>query len=244
MNSINFYNKFHKKTKVQEKIIDENNFTYKLLTKDLSKLLERKNKLRILDYGCGVGTLSFYSSSFGHKVTGVDISPSAINAVENNLKNIQLKNITFFTLEKFISKKNEFDLIICSEVIEHVEDDRALIKIFHSLLNEDGILFLTTPSKNAPLVKLGLTANFDKKVGHLRRYDKRIISKLFLEEGFKITNIVEREGVIRNSLFVIPVFGFLVKFVKGPFVNLITLVDNLTIPIFGASDIVVTAVKK
>lgn len=57
MGLINFYNNFHKKSAAQNKLIFEDNFTYRLVISVLNKFATRKN-MKVLDYGCGKGTLS------------------------------------------------------------------------------------------------------------------------------------------------------------------------------------------
>lgn len=57
MGLINFYNNFHKKSVAQNKLISEDNITYRLVISVLNKFATRKN-MKVLDYGCGEGTLS------------------------------------------------------------------------------------------------------------------------------------------------------------------------------------------
>ncbi len=52
------HEKFHASTSIQKKIIDKNNFTYRLILDELSQHVEPGNT--ILDIGCGAGTLCFY----------------------------------------------------------------------------------------------------------------------------------------------------------------------------------------
>ena len=96
--------------------------------------------------------------------------------------------------------KDRFDLIICSEVLEHLQDDmKALLKM-NILLKDNGGIIVSVPSVNAPLYKLGLAEKFDKRVGHLRRYSLNQIVSLIEKAGFKIEETYKTEGVIRNCL--------------------------------------------
>ena len=69
---------YHQKTKAQHKIIDEGNFTYRVILSIINKYL--KGTKKVLDIGCGAGTLDFYLANKGHNVTGIDISEKAIEA--------------------------------------------------------------------------------------------------------------------------------------------------------------------
>src|SRR3989337_2923542 len=228
-----FYDLFHKSSSLQTKLVSEKNFTYRIVFSILNQVLRNKNNLDILDFGCGSGTLSLYFASKVNNVVGIDISPKVIRTAKASASRLDLrKELNFFTLNegKRKIKGQRFDLILCIEVLEHIK--------------KSGYLILSTPSKNAPLYKIGLTKNFDKRVGHLRRYNLKSLEKVFLRANLKVKDSKKTEGIIRNSLFVIPFLGRFIKFLKGPLSDLFTFLDQLTIPLLGESDIFVVAQKK
>ena len=237
------HEKYHRKTNSQCKIIGKNNFTYRFILSFLDKYLRRG--MKILDIGCGAGTIDFYFANKGYEITGIDISDRAISSSIETAKKLGLKNVSFrvvdFPKDKVTGK---FDFVIFSEVIEHLEDDKIALTEINKLLNPQGILFLSTPSINAPLHRLGLTKKFDKEVGHLRRYEKKQLLNILESAGFKVLEIKKNEGIIRNFLFVNPIAGKLVQFIKFYISNTVTFIDNLTIPIFGNSNWIVVARKK
>lgn len=242
MASIN-YNKFHINTERQTKIITDNNFTYRLLLKEINKYIKSKSK--VLDIGCGAGTISFYFSGKVSSVLGIDISERAIESATQSAHVLGLKNAKFETME-FPNKspKGRFDFIIFTEVIEHLEDDNKAIKQITKSLNENGILLLSTPSKNAPLHRLGYAKGFDNRVGHLRRYGANQLVLMCKDNGLEVLEIKKIEGIIRNFLFLSPVAGKLVRFVKFYISDLVTFIDNLTVPILGESNIIIVAKKR
>ncbi|OGM32975.1 hypothetical protein A3D01_05625 [Candidatus Woesebacteria bacterium RIFCSPHIGHO2_02_FULL_39_13] len=242
-----FYDLFHKSSSLQTKLVSEKNFTYRIVFSILNQVLRNKNNLDILDFGCGSGTLSLYFASKGNNVVGIDISPKVIRTAKASASRLDLrKELNFFTLNegKRKIKGQRFDLILCIEVLEHIKNDEVLLRFFSSHLKKSGYLILSTPSKNAPLYKIGLTKNFDKRVGHLRRYNLKSLEKVFLRANLKVKDSKKTEGIIRNSLFVIPFLGRFIKFLKGPLSDLFTFLDQLTIPLLGESDIFVVAQKK
>lgn len=242
-----FYNIYHRDSKVQYSIIKSDNFTYRGAIKIIDKLIKNNKSLKILDYGCGVGTLSLYLADKGHFLTGVDISSNAINSAKKNSRAIGLeKNSKFYTLNEWnnLKKSNYYDLIISLEVIEHVENDRYLLKSFNDYLKHNGYLLLSTPTTNAPLYRLGLLQKFDKDVGHLRRYEISNLLAMITDCGFKIISSTKTEGIIRNSFFVSTKLGIFIKFFKGPISNIVSWLDNLTIHLFKESNIHVLASKK
>jgi len=246
MSQKNLYEFFHEKSSGPKKIIKENNFTYRNLIKILEIYLIKSKKMAILDIGCGTGTIVFYLANKGHNIYGIDISKKAIKIANNNLNFFKLKGEIKF-LRKDIQKSNlqdkKFDLILCSEVIEHVENDKKLIQKIYKFLKTNGILIISVPSKNAPLYRFGKATQFDKRAGHLRRYLVKDLKKILNIGGLKILEYKKTEGVLRNFLFLNNFFGKFIRFIKGPIVELVSFIDNIFIYLFGESQIFIVAKK-
>lgn len=241
------YEDFHKQTKLPKSVIKENNFTYFHLIKNINKFAPEslKNKT-VLDFGCGVGTISFYLANKGGKVLGIDISNLGIQAARAGAKKLRLKNNVEFVqkpTKNLRLKRNNFDVVICSEVIEHVPDDLNLIREFYKVLKSEGILILSTPSKNAPLYQWGLATNFDKKVGHLRRYTANELKKMLNLVGFKVLDVSFEEGLLRNLFFLKWPFNRVIKFIRGPLVIIFTFIDNICVKMIGESQIFIVGKK-
>ncbi len=241
----NFYDIYHIKPVLQKRIIDKNNFTYKNILKVISHYSNGRN--RILDIGCGVGTIDFFLAKNGKRVDGIDISENAIRIASANSKLFDLaKQITFRKMD-FPNEfpKQKYNFIICCEVIEHLADDRLAIKRFNQLLMKKGRAFISTPSKNSVLFRLGLTKQHDEWAGHLRRYTAEELTRLLGNSGFSIIYIDKRQGLLRESLFMFPPLGIIVRLAnRFAFIgNLITYTDNFLLKIFGESDVEIVAEK-
>lgn len=239
------YEKYHLNRKFMKRIIGEQDFTYRTLIHFFKKY--KVNKARVLDVGCGVGTIDFYLANLGNFVIGLDISQNAIVIARQNAINLKLsKRVKFYKLD-FPTKipKGKFDVIVCSEVLEHLLFDELAVQKIQSLLNKGGIVIASSPSQNSPLYKLGRLNEFDKKVGHVRRYSEQSFKGLFEKTGLQVLETMKTEGIFRNFLFTNSFGGFLLKIVnKFQISGLVTLLDNLTIPVFGESDIYLVARKK
>ncbi len=236
------HNAYHSKIKSQSKIISSKNFTYRNLIDVIIGYI--KPEMKILDIGCGAGTLDFYLAGKVKNIQGIDISKKAVASCNATKRNLGIKNVNFsirYFPEEIVNGK--FDLIIFTEIIEHLEDDKLALKKMNKMLSKNGLLFLSTPSQHAPLHRLGLAKEFDKRVGHIRRYDKKELISLIKKSGFKIKEINETEGIIRNFLYVNQPAGKLVRFIKFFLSDIVTYVDNMTIPIFGASNYIIIAEK-
>ena len=94
-----FYDNYHKKNNNFYKVIKRNNFTYyEIIRFFYSKILPKLanlSKLKILDIGCGVGTMALYFGSLGIIVRGIDISSRAIKIAKNAKDHLKFKNVSF-----------------------------------------------------------------------------------------------------------------------------------------------------
>lgn len=240
---INKYEVFHKNTSAQFKIIPKNNFTYRHIVSFIDKYSVSKKK--VLDIGCGAGTLCFYVANKGVKVLGIDISSKAIASCQESAGILGLDKLAKFKVVNFPQEQvnTKFDLVIFTEVIEHLPDDKLALEKIFNMLNKGGVVIITTPSLNAPLYKLGYARGFDERVGHLRRYTIDSLSKVCEDSGFKVIETKKNEGILRNFLFLNPHAGKLVRFIKFFMSDIVTQIDNCLIPIFGESNIIVIAKK-
>ncbi len=239
----NVHELFHTKTGIHEKIVSANNFTYRHIIELIDKYVSPG--MKVLDIGCGSGTLTFYMANKGIKVLGIDISNKSVEKCKESAEFLKLQNLTSFKTMDFPDRSpgGLFDFVLLTEVIEHLENDNLAIKKIHALLKPRGILLLTTPSRNAPLFRLGLADTFDKKVGHLRRYTLSELEKKLTKQGFTILEKKKKEGILRNFLFINPIAGKSIRFIKFFISDLVTLLDTLSLWIFGESNIYIVAKK-
>jgi len=236
--------RYHRGSKIQTKIISARNFTYRILLLTIEKYL--KPNSNVIDLGCGVGTLDFYIASRNCSVVGIDVSKNAIKKAKESAQVLGLQKKMEFVAEEAETYKSikKYDLILMTEIIEHVVDDNKLLIRFHRLLNNGGILILSTRSSNAPLFKLGLSKFHDVRVGHLRRYSAANLGKIFKTAKYKIIESLATEGILRDFLFSFP-------FVGGPiirianksiiFANLLTFLDDILLRFLGESQIIIVA---
>lgn len=237
------YEDFHEKTSVQKKIISKNNFTYRYILRFIDKYVVGKK--RVIDVGCGAGTLCFYIANNEIEVLGIDVSSKAINACQESSRILGLDQFAKFKVVNFPkeSMDGKFDLVILTEVIEHLRDDKLALEKIFSMLNKGGVAIITTPSLNAPLYRIGYANSFDKKVGHLRRYTVKSLTKKCETCGFEVIETEKVEGGLRNFLFLNPFAGKFIRYIKFFISDIVTFIDNSLIPIFGESNIIVIVKK-
>lgn len=116
------------------------------------------NGLKCLDIGCGGGILSEPMSRLGAIVTGIDPSEMAIqSAIAHSRKSrldIDFKCMSTGDLIKS-GLDNQFDIIIASEVIEHVSNRALFLSDIAKLCKPGGLVVFTTINKSILGVLLG-----------------------------------------------------------------------------------------
>lgn len=237
---------YHKGDKLQKRIITPKNYTYRTLVEVLDKYI--KGKIKILDLGCGVGTLDFYLASRGSKVTGVDQSKIAINMARKNANTLGVEKNTKYFQKNILNfgSKEKFDAVMLFEVVEHLPDDVKVIVNAKKLLKKNGLLFISTRSINAPLSRIRLTKKHDKRVGHLRRYTLEGLAKIVSNSGFRSVYKVNKEGFFKELIFSYS-FGSSLVHVANKFEivsDILTFFDNILMNLFGESQVIIVAKKK
>jgi 2-polyprenyl-3-methyl-5-hydroxy-6-metoxy-1,4-benzoquinol methylase len=103
-------------------------------------------KINILEVGCGFGYLTYALIKCGYNAKGIDVSKTAItDAIKRfgeHYYNVDVEKYARTTTERY-------DIIVATEVIEHVPDVISFLTSLKSLLKHSGKIILTTPNKSA-----------------------------------------------------------------------------------------------
>jgi len=223
-----------------KRIISKKDFTYRNIVGVLDKFCRGKN---VLDIGSGVGTLDLYLAQKGRQVTGIEISQRAVDIARQSQRLLGINKIKFIRGDFFqLKTREQFPFVICSEVLEHLSNEQQAINKIYRLIKPEGLLLITVPSQNAPLIKLGAIKKFDQVSGHLRRYTLDSLRLLLEKNQFKVIYTQKTEGLVRNSLYVFRL-NLIIKLAnKFPFISdLITWLDNITLKLLGESQIIIVA---
>jgi len=104
--------------------------------------------LKILDIGCGGGLLCEPLSRLGAEVTGIDPSKDNIEVAQLHSREMNLNIKYIHSSPEQLNFKNEFDVILSMEVVEHVSNINLFIKNCSKVINKNGIMFIATINKN------------------------------------------------------------------------------------------------
>ncbi|MFA6636816.1 MAG: class I SAM-dependent methyltransferase [Candidatus Omnitrophota bacterium] len=147
---------------------------------DMLKIACGKNS-RILDTGCGRGNLLFEMDRAGFfNLEGSDFSEESL-AISKQKFTGRLFRADLTNLRDFAS--GGYDAVICSEVLEHIEDDISAMRNLNSLLKPGGILIISAPFNP------DMWSEQDDFAGHVRRYSEGEAEEKLRLAGFMVENI-------------------------------------------------------
>lgn len=162
---------------------------------------------KLLDVGCGSGSLMFEAKEKFNEVYGIDISPTRIEeAKKSAVEKFGENNKLYFSVcnlnERIDFPDGMFDAVTCTAVIEHVFDPYFVVSEIHRVLNKDGILIVEVPNIaylrhriHLLFGKLPVTSSpYNWKEigwdgGHLHYFTKETFCRLLEESGFKILKV-------------------------------------------------------
>jgi 2-polyprenyl-6-hydroxyphenyl methylase/3-demethylubiquinone-9 3-methyltransferase len=116
-----------------------------------------KSNVRIADIGCGGGLLSEGLSRLDYDVVGFDLSAELIKVAKDHADLSRL-NIKYETADKYKDYKEDFDVIICLEVLEHVDDINDFVSNIVGMGKKDAIFIFSTINRTIPsffITKIG-----------------------------------------------------------------------------------------
>lgn len=130
---------------------------------------------RILDVGCGTGTMLQYLAHYGD-VLGIDADEEAVRFChERGVEQVQQVTTAMLPFPAAT-----FDLITILDVLEHIEDDRGTLRELHRVLRPGGTLLLAVPAYRF------LWGPQDEISGHKRRYMAGEIRERLTTAGFRL----------------------------------------------------------
>ncbi len=152
----------------------------------------------VLDVGAGSGI-------FSRQLLGDDICKSAICVDPNYVEETQeLHNGKKISFVKSIDNTTQ-KLVLMMDVLEHVEDDVALLKSYSDSMPDDGVILITVPAFQF------LWSGHDVFLEHYRRYDIKAIEETIIAAG--LTPVKSR--YFFGSLFPVIAAMRLIKNITG-----------------------------
>ena len=153
---------------------------------------------RVLDIGCGTGSATLIVNQ-GKKNDVVCIEPDPERAARAQARQLHVHVGSLD--ESFNRLYGQFDVVMMSDVLEHLPDPSTMLESIHTTLAPDGILLLSVPNVAHWSVRLSLlVGSFEyaptgiRDATHLRWFTARTIRRLVEESGFEVLKFAETAG--------------------------------------------------
>ena len=148
------------------------------------------NEPEILDYGSGVGANLSILKKFSKNVDAYEPNSEMHKLIKEKYKVNVINKI-----------EKKYDLIFLTDVIEHIEDDKAQMKNIVDLLKNNGHLLITVPAYQF------LFSEKDKMLHHFRRYNKKTLLNI-------LPNNIQIEKISYFNFFLFFPIAFTILFFK------------------------------
>lgn len=137
-----------------------------------------RRDLNLLDIGCGAGNMIHHLSEFG-RVQGIEVDPRPVKMAHARGYDVRQADAT----QRIPFSDASFDLVTALDVIEHVDDDAAILREAARVLRPGGLLLVTTPAFQF------LWSHNDVLNAHKRRYTAGELARRVEAAGLRIRRV-------------------------------------------------------
>lgn len=212
----------------------------------LEKAVKSKNSrdFSVVDLGCGDGSLLFSLQKRGlfsnaEKIVGVDLSPERIKNLRENVKNVI--GIASDACNVKELENEVFDVVISSQLIEHLPNDIDLLQEIRRLLKRDGVAYISSViKKRYGFYIYRSKRGFRLDPTHVREYSSKEVFLNLLERS-RLKTLKYRIKIVKYPLSDLIIRAFIKMGLIKPFDARNIYMENkwmisirkLIIPIFG-----------
>ncbi|MFN8456088.1 MAG: class I SAM-dependent methyltransferase [Anaerolineae bacterium] len=159
----------------------------------MNQFLPPSQELRLLDVGCGAGNMIHHLSRYG-QVKGLEIDPRPVNMARQRGYDVN----QFDATQPLPFSDNTFDVVTALDVIEHNQDDLAILADSFRVLKPGGHMVITVPAL------MWLWSHNDDINAHVRRYTAAELQQKLAQTGFTVRRVTY------NNFFVFPLAAGLI----------------------------------
>jgi SAM-dependent methyltransferase len=138
---------------------------------------------RFLEVGAGRGELAAWLAGRGGRGVALEPSPYAAAAARVALESIAAVDVVEADLGSY-RPEGDFQLVTIMEILEHVEDDGAMVNQAAGMLGPEGRLVVSVPAHAR------MWGWRDEEKGHLRRYERDGLIKLLGDAGLAVESLL------------------------------------------------------
>jgi len=154
--------------------------TYKHFMTTLPNRFYGNRKIKVLDYGCGNSRNSIKLLQEGHKVTLADLPHRFFKVLEEGVSEKYPNSNFINVIDNKINTTDKFNLIICSEMLEHCIEPIEVLQHLINLLEEGGYIYLSTFFNDCDGADPSHLVRNTERYGHCQTWHK-IVGNMGLE---------------------------------------------------------------
>ena len=162
----------------------------------------------LADVGCGTGAFTIGAALRGYRALGLSWDErnqqvAAERAVMCGAGNASFEVLDVRRLDSKADLRGVFDVVVCTENIEHILDDRKLMRDIAACLKPGGRLLLTTPYEHYRPITAGDEGPFSRieDGGHVRRgYTEARLQELCQEAGLSVDAFSYCSGILSQKI--------------------------------------------
>ena len=153
----------------------------------ISDLFPVRLGLTVLDVGCGDGVFLVYGELRGFNMTGLEISTTRVKRAKQLLRSKGIyADVVVGDVNKIPFNDGVFDVVVASEVIEHVPDPLAAVSEMKRVVKSGGSVVAAVPYKEKIIYDQCIhCGKFTPRNGHLHSFDVPKIIELLKSVGLK-----------------------------------------------------------
>lgn len=137
---------------------------------------------RLLEIGCGQGDFLVRAANRGLHITGVEYSKYSVEVAQNKIGN--RGTVYCGEINQIIALNECFDIIVFTDVLEHIRDPRDFLKKVYSLLSKDGIVVIAVPTLDSFSARFMKSRWVEFKPEHLWYLSTNTLTRLLHSESF------------------------------------------------------------
>jgi SAM-dependent methyltransferase len=148
----------------------------------------------VLEIGAGIGNLTRVLVARRKTYIATDLDGEHLERLRVRLSgrpNLETALLDASRAGDYVPFRGRVDTVVCLNVLEHIEDDRAALTSIHRTLQAEGRAIILVPE--GP----GLFSSLDEELGHRRRYSEDELRRRMTEAGFAVETVLRFNRISR-----------------------------------------------
>lgn len=147
----------------------------------IKKKCKGQRGTHIIELGAGSGIISRFLKSYGYRVSASDMYASGVKYFEDEVDNAFVFDMISDDIP--CQYRGKYEIIVLSDVIEHLKEPIAVLRKVREFLAEDGFIVVTVPALKQ------LWTAYDEWGGHKKRYDKRNLVQELTNSNYHVEEV-------------------------------------------------------